>query len=71
MFPEAISLRKEIVESEPNYQNVIDKFEAFGQKRTTQRQRGNQGQPPRWIVITKSVAVVAGIIGILLVRFTF
>ena len=69
MFPESLALRREAVESEPNYRKVIVKFESFGQKRITLMQRGNQGQPlNRWIVITKSVAIVTAIIGILMVR---
>lgn len=68
MFPEALAMRIEAVESLTNYKNVVDKFESFGKKRLTQK-TGSQGQPAnRWMVITKSVAILTAIIGIFMVR---
>lgn len=69
MFADQLAERTEWVTSESDYQKVLNKFEAFGKKRVTQKQGGNQGLPEgRWMVITKCVAKVTAAIGIALVR---
>jgi hypothetical protein len=68
LFPAELAERKRSVETQPSYQKVIERFESFGKNRKNQNQRGSPGQPSRLLAISKTVAIVAGIFGVLMVN---